>query len=610
MSCRLTPALLRSACNLLFDFVGQPAPLFFRHPLAVYHTDHPGDVTALLALAEQAALAGHWVGGFITYEAAAAFGLPVSLHRSLPLLWLALFAQAEEAILLPPTGWQAPALQLNCPPERYRQDLQAILAYIARGDSYQVNYTLTGALADCDPASLFLALHSAHRHPYSAWMQCDALTVASLSPELLLQRRGDSLLTAPIKGTIARADDPEEDGRLATALSASAKERAEHLMIVDMARNDLGRVCRTGSVQVQQLFGQRLFASVQHLESRVVGVQRPGTSWRQLMAALFPAASITGAPKRRTMQIIEQLEQQARGIYTGSLFLLQPGGDLTCNVAIRTITWQQGQPGRLGLGGGIVADSQAGREWQELAEKSHFLHHLPPPLQLIETLLLQADGTLPGLQAHWRRLQQSARVLGFVCDLAQIEQSLSQQVALWQQEGKEEWIVRLRLSPDGQFSWQRRPRPLPPRQLAVRLSPRTVDRLDHLLPHKTNRRQLFEQALALAKAGGEAEGLLCNQLGHVTEGSVRAIAVRRGQRWQVPPLRDGLLASLWRQTMIEELQAEEGSLTVADLLQADEVRMGNSVQGSAQVVRLCDATGRLLKAWGVGESGCSGTDWK
>ncbi|MBF0099240.1 MAG: bifunctional anthranilate synthase component I family protein/class IV aminotransferase [Magnetococcales bacterium] len=590
----LTPALLHAGTNLLFDFHGLPAPLFFRQPLQCLQADQPQEVIPLLIQAEQAALAGHWVGGFLTYEAAAAFALPVHEGSDLPLLWLAIFDRAEVATFAS-GAVEGPSLSLDCHWRRYQDDLQSILERIACGDSYQVNYTLSGILSPCDPAALFLGLQSAHRHPYAAWIHTDDFAIASLSPELLLQRRGEHLLTAPIKGTCTRCHDLEQDAQLGAALLASPKERAEHVMIVDMARNDLGRVCRNGSVRVDPLLARRLFASVQHLESRVHGLQRPGQSLVSLLGALFPAASITGAPKYRTMEIIRRLERRPRGVYTGGLFLLQPGGDLISNVAIRTIVWQGKQAGRLGLGGGIVADSQAAREWEEIADKGRFLHALPSDLLLIETMLLRADGSLPGLAAHWQRLQDSARALGFICDLEAIEQSLWRQCEAWSPGG--EWIVRLTLATSGEIVLQRRPRPVPLRQLRVQFAAQTVDHLDHLLRHKTTRRQLFEHALVLAKQGGADEALFCNGLGRVTEGSIRAVAVRLGKEWFVPTLADGLLASLWRSSIQERLGAVPRSLTVQALSQADVMIMGNSVQGTAQVLVLRDAHGRVLREW-------------
>ncbi|MBF0162530.1 MAG: bifunctional anthranilate synthase component I family protein/class IV aminotransferase [Magnetococcales bacterium] len=558
-------------------------------------------MAALLRLAEAEARRGHWVGGFLTFESAAAFGLPVHGETTLPLLWLAVFSQVE-AVVFPALA--PPPLPLLVPEiswARYQQDIQTILSYIAAGESYQVNYTLAAHLASVvDPATLFLALQTRHRHPYAAWLQCEAVTVASFSPELFLQRQGDRLWTGPIKGTCARLADPAADAELGEALLHSPKERAEHVMIVDMARNDLGKVCQTGTVRVEHLFERRLFATIQHMETRVQGRLLPGLTLDRLMAALFPAASITGAPKHRTMEIIRELEGGPRGIYTGSMILLRPGGDFISNVAIRTLSWQGEEVGRMGLGGGIVADSESRREWAEIADKGRFLREFPPPLQLIETFLLDGTGEMPRLQRHLCRLRASARSLGFACAEAEVEKAIRQQAALWHRESREPMVVRLLLEMSGAFTLQKRPCSAIPRGLTVRISPDRVDRLDPLLCHKSSRRQLFDRGLVLAKEAGDGEALFFNALGHVTEGAIRAIAVRLAGLWYVPPLADGLLASIWRQEMQETLQAREKSLTLAELCRADAIRMGNSVQGGVTVVALRDAQGRVLAEWGEG----------
>ncbi|MEO5363590.1 MAG: bifunctional anthranilate synthase component I family protein/class IV aminotransferase [Magnetococcus sp. DMHC-8] len=590
---------LQSDTNLLFDFVGLETPLWLHHPLRIHHTREPAAVADTLRRAEQEALAGHWVAGFIGFEAAAAFGLPVSTVTPLPLVWLAVFAQAEAVTfpaLAPPP---LPTLQPAIEPARYRQDLATILAHIGAGDSYQVNYTLAARLSATDPAHLFLAWQAAHRHPYAAWLHCDQLTVASFSPELFLQRTGEQLLTAPIKGTCARLADPDADAALGKALEQSAKERAEHVMIVDMARNDLGKVCQTGTVQVDHLFERRVFATVQHLESRVRGRQQPGMTWDRLMAALFPAASITGAPKQRTMEIIRTLEQRPRGLYTGTLLIARPGGDFISNVAIRTVTWQGREAGSIGLGGGIVADSAWEREWAEIADKGRFLQEIPPPLQLLETMRLTPTGEIVRLEQHLARLHHSARALGFSCDIDKIRTDIHRQAARWLAKTPTDLVVRLVLDLAGTFTLQPRPCPVAPQSLSVRIAPHPVDRHDPLLRHKTSRRQPFDLALARARAAGQQEALWFNALGHVTEGSIRAIAVSLAGQWYLPPLADGLLASIWRAETRERLCAREKSLTLPDILSAEEIRMGNSVQGSAQVTRLLDAAGRILARWEV-----------
>ena len=615
-ACRSSPPVCVGAAQLLgeigflVDFSEFGVPLYLHKPLRIHVAYQSTEVVDVLRLAEEASLAGHWVAGFLSFEAAEAFALPVYSGSPLPLAWFAVFSQIDEVVfpslspsvshvLSPEIGWA-----------RYHRDIQTILAHIGAGNSYQVNYTLRASLSDMNdascgaicPAELFLVLQTAHRHPYAAWLQFGDGVAASFSPELFLHRQADQLLTAPIKGTCARGMDAQADADQGRALEQSTKERAEHVMIVDMARNDLGKVCRIGTVQVDHLFERRVFPTVQHLETRVRGGVQPGLGLDQIMAALFPAASITGAPKRRTMEIIHALEGQPRGLYTGSMGVLCPGGDFIFNVAIRTVTWQgRGQErgrGRVGLGGGIVADSDSGREWAEIVDKGRFLCEVPAPFQLIETFLLDRAGHLPRFDRHLDRLEVSARCLGFSLDRKKIAAAVRHKAALWHEAGAGAQVVRLLLALSGVFTVHHRPCPRFAKRLVVRIAPHGVDRFDRLLRHKTTRRQLFDQALSVAKAAGEDEALFFNNLGRVTEGAIRAILVRLGEQWYAPPLEDGLLASIWRAEAMERLNALEKSLFLEDLLKADEIMMGNSVQGGARLMQLNDASGKCLVAWG------------
>ncbi|MBF0624424.1 MAG: anthranilate synthase component I family protein, partial [Magnetococcales bacterium] len=341
----IRPAQLREGPCLVADFPELGRPCFFRDPQRQWIAWQPRELPEVLAAAERAARAGAWVGGFLTYEAAAAFDLPaVAGGQGLPLAWFAAFGAPRELLWpadSPPlTGAPLPEID----PHRYRADLERIRAWIGAGDTYQVNYTLDARLPDAiDPAALFLHLQPRHRHPYGAWIHCrpgpagPPLDIASFSPELFLARRQGCLISAPIKGTRPRGCTVEQDAALGRELLASAKDRAEHVMIVDMVRNDLGRVCRTGSIRVPHLMELRSFPTVHHLETRVRGAVAPGMSLEEILGALFPAASITGAPKHRTMAIIRTLEQRPRGLYTGSIGIIRPGGDCIFNVAIRTV---------------------------------------------------------------------------------------------------------------------------------------------------------------------------------------------------------------------------------------------------------------------------------
>ncbi|MBF0605055.1 MAG: chorismate-binding protein [Nitrospirae bacterium] len=547
--------------------------------------------------AETASRNGAWVAGFIAYEAAGAFGLPVlPTPTGHPLVWMASFSRVQQVLLphLPkqPTR-ETTIAHLSLDAAQYRQDLEAILDAIGRGETYQVNHTLTATITPCDPAKLFLHLQGLHRFPYGAWLNFGVGRIASFSPELLIENNHGHIITAPIKGTRPRLETVVADQQLARELEDSVKDRAEHVMIVDMARNDLGRICTTGSVQVEHLCARRSFSTIHHLETRVKGRLREHVGFAEVMAAIFPAASITGAPKKRTMELIRQRERHPREIYTGSIGWLAPGSQRwRFNVAIRTVTWWGNAMGTLGLGGGIVADSKVEEEWRELADKGRFLDHPPKPFGLIETCLVNREGVIPRLNAHLQRLSRSADTLGFSCPIIEIERQLRHRASLCHPRPR---VLRLVLNMGGEITLSEREwRPSPP-LLQAYLAPASSDRWDGLLRHKTTRRAMFDHFLAEARNKGLDECLFVNTMGHLTEGAIRAVAVRLRAGWVVPPLEDGLLPSLWREAFIcEHPGVQTRSLTLEDLSRAEEIRVGNAVSGESTVTRIVDDAGKVI----------------
>ncbi len=584
----VNPALLRERICLLTDFPGQPFPRLLSRPQQIVTTTDPDKVPALLKQVELMAQAGGWVGGFLSYEAGAAFQLAVNRLSTQPLLWFARFEQAEPTLFPHPN--QLPRLgDCSLSPlisqKRYEADLEKILQYILAGDSYQVNHTLSARLpASLDLASLFLKIQPQHRFPYAAWLNTGESQFASFSPELLIAKKGDRLLTAPIKGTRPRSLDIQEDNDRRSALLRSEKDRAEHIMIVDMARNDLGKVCQVGSIHVPQLMICRPFSTVHHLESRIEGRVMPGVGLEGVMSALFPAASITGAPKNRTMEIIRELEGRERGIYTGSIGVIEPGGDYRFNVAIRTVSQTTPQdPPHIGLGGGIVADSIPVREWREIGDKGAFISQIPEPFGLIETFLLGKEGSVPALSDHLTRLADSAYRLGFLYEAKGVTKRVTAESERRAKKGETPCIMRLELSMDGRLNMSYRPFTPAPQRLRINIAPFRVDQFDPLLQHKTNRRSHLDFFLEKAKAEGFDDVLFLNQSGLITESAIRAILMGRDGGWFVPPLSDGLLPSIWRAKEIVRLKATEKSLPLEQLQGAETLYLGNAVHGGREV---------------------------
>jgi para-aminobenzoate synthetase/4-amino-4-deoxychorismate lyase len=371
---------LVAGVRLRFDFppeVTGTAPLHLVAPREQLVARQPQDVRAVLARADALARDGAWVAGFVCYEAGAAFDAAFRFGRppALPLVWFGVFDEPAAADTPPHgamrcDGWQ-PAIERD----RYDRDIARILHHIRAGDVYQINHTIRlHGRCDGDHCALYAQLRAGQPTGYCALLDLGRYRILSLSPELFFRREGERLISKPMKGTLARASNPGEDARRATALAACEKNRAENLMIVDLIRNDLSRVARPSTVNVPQMFSVEVHPTVFQMTSTVTAQLRPDTGLEAIFAALFPCGSITGAPKIKAMEIIAQLEPEPRGIYCGAIGLLKPGGDAIFNVAIRTLVLD-GATGRAeyGVGSGITADSVAHEEYEEIRAKARIL---------------------------------------------------------------------------------------------------------------------------------------------------------------------------------------------------------------------------------------------
>jgi para-aminobenzoate synthetase/4-amino-4-deoxychorismate lyase len=352
-------------------------------PVASWEALRLAEVLEALARVEEAQGEGLTVVGAITYEAAAAFDQTLATHDPVPGAPLAWFAAFDGLLPSSAASLAGGAAQARSPRPREQCDsfvasVRRILERIAAGDVYQVNLTLQADVAlpgDSGPDAwpLYLALRRATRAPHAAYLGWGTRRVLSLSPELFLRRRGRVIESAPMKGTAARGRDSVRDTAVWRWLSQDPKARAENVMIVDLMRNDLGRVCLPGSIRVPALWTVSPHPTVFQMTSLVRGELRPGVSLTDILAATFPPGSVTGAPKVRAMEIIRELEAEPRGLYCGTLGIFHPGGDFDLSVAIRTLEVPADGPARLGLGAGIVADSNPHAEWEETLLKGRFL---------------------------------------------------------------------------------------------------------------------------------------------------------------------------------------------------------------------------------------------
>src|SRR5690349_3707528 len=348
----------------------------FGEPVETIAATELREVKHVLEFAEAKARAGQYVMVMLSYEAAPAFDSALTVHRldSFPLAWAGVYSARSDPAEIRSNGSSNPWLPAITEPE-YNESITRIKNLIAAGHTYQVNYSFPlNSSFTGDPLAWYHHLRAAQTANYSAYLDLGRYKVLSLSPELFFERRGERVVTKPMKGTVQRGRTPDEDERLAQWLRNSIKNRAENVMIVDLLRNDLGKVAIAGGVRVSSLFDLEQFETVWQMTSTVEATLREGTSLAQLMGALFPCGSVTGAPKIRTMQIIRELERFPRGPYTGTIGLLRPGGDCTFNVAIRTVVLDtETNIATCSVGGGITIDSTAAEEYEECLIKSRFL---------------------------------------------------------------------------------------------------------------------------------------------------------------------------------------------------------------------------------------------
>ncbi|HLO61441.1 MAG TPA: aminodeoxychorismate synthase component I [Azonexus sp.] len=455
-------------------------------------------------------------------------------------------------------------------PGTYAAAVERIKELIFAGDCYQVNFTFP---LEFDwygsPLALYARLRQRQPVRYGGFVGDGKDALVSLSPELFLERVGNRLITRPMKGTAPRNAPAEQ-------LRGSTKDRAENLMIVDLLRNDLGRVAENGSVAVDRLFDIEDYPTVWQMVSEVSATVGPDVSFGEILRALFPCGSITGAPKIRAMQIAAELESAPRGLYTGALGWLGPNGDFRLNVAIRTLALHSDGKGSLGVGSGIVADSQVDAEWAECHLKARFLRDDDPGLLLIETLRRE-DGIYPSLPRHLERLSTSAAWLGFAFDEARVL------AALAAQPGSGLWRVRLTLAKDG--TCQVASFPLmeePPGFRYAVLAAAPIDSTHPLRRHKTTDRALYDEALkAIAGEPAVFDQVFLNERGEVAEGARSNVFVERDGILLTPPLSSGALPGVLRAELLAEGRAREQVLWPADL--EDGFWLGNALRGLVRV---------------------------
>ena len=596
-----TEAKLAPGSVLLLDLLKQRSARLFQNPAEIVTCTVLEDVPACLARLEAAQDEGRFAAGFLAYELGYAFEDKLKSRfepSGEPLLWFGIYDRMREVPidaareLLSRSSAEdgatmgAPVFDMDR--ETYADAFERVRDHLAKGDIYQVNLTMRAQLShEGPPEALFLDLMQRQPVEFAAFIKMTDRSVLSLSPELFLERRAKTLWTRPMKGTAPRGRFASEDARIARDLAADPKQRSENTMIVDLMRNDLSRIAETGSVRVTNLCDVERYKSLHQMTSTIEARLPEGVGFSGVIRNLFPCGSITGAPKLSAMQIAQDLETGPRGVYTGSIGYLAPGGDFRLNVAIRTLVLRGDGTGQAGTGSGVVFDSGAAPEYDECILKLKFMTEDIPDFDLIETMAFDPSEGFLLFERHLQRLQKSAGYLGFRCDPDAVRVELLRTASQFTRPRR----VRLLMNAEGEVSIT-----------STDLTPvdeTTVFNLvvatertragDRFLFHKTTNRAFYDETRARYQAStGCQEVLFLNEDGFLTEGSYMTLFLKKDGVLLTPALHHGLLPGTFRAGLLERGLAREADLTQKDLETAETVFVGNSVRG---LVR-----GRLMAA--------------
>jgi len=593
----------------VFALLDDASPDGQAHAQSRLYTGHMGTLAchdaagfdALLAQLEAALARGQYAVPVLSYELGAhLLGIPAK-PLATPLAQVLLFERCERMTAPQAASWIATravdtapagigAIEANVDEAQFVDAINRIRAYIAAGDTYQVNYTYRLRFdAFGSVFALYQRLRARQPVPYGALIGLpDGGALLSFSPELFVRHTGGTLLARPMKGTAPASGDLDTDAQRAADLALDTKNRAENLMIVDLLRNDLGRVAQTGTVAVPKLFEVTRFGAVLQMTSTVQAQLRPDATLAEVFAALYPCGSITGAPKRRTMEIIDELEPDPRGVYTGAIGWFDPSsedrafGDFCLSVPIRTLALGPGnglRRGELGVGAGIVHDSDPQGEFAECRLKARFLTGLTNDVEIFETIKASWTDGPRHLDEHLVRIAGSCAYFGRAFDRdAARAQVLDACLAL-----PHEGVFRLRLASGADGKLTVTSAPLAPLHEPVRviLADTAVDSGDVFLRHKTSVRARYDAAWRAAEAAGAFDALFFNERGELTEGGRSNVFVRIGGQWITPPLSCGLLPGVTRAVILQApaWQAVEGIVTRAMLEEAEGIMVCNALRG-------------------------------
>lgn len=581
----------------------------FREPREVFAIHDRQDLLRAFERLEEATGAGLYVAGFFSYECANLFDSRLAVSQpgsGQPYAWLGVYetplrfdhftGRMADGEAVDRVDEQTPApvvecaVELEIDRESYRRKILAIQEWIAEGDTYQVNLTdVVSGTTSASPLDLFEHLSLQQPVAYSALLHLPFARILSFSPELFFRRDGSEVVVKPMKGTARRGFDRKADEAASDALRSDTKNQSEHIMIVDLLRNDLGKICTPGSVRVRELCAVEPYRTLLQMTSTIDGHLRDDVSSYELFRSLFPSGSITGAPKIRTMEIIRSLETHPRGPYTGAIGFFGPERHASFSVAIRTVVLQ-GNTLRMGVGGGIVADSRADDEYEECLLKAKFLRASVPDFKLIETMRWQNGVRL--LELHLERMQASAAYFDFPFSIQGFHEALETAVPGF--EADVAYRVRITLDRFGHYEQTFTVLDETPWKGEVRLSSERTDSRDTFFHHKTTNRALYVREFSEAQREGLDEVLFQNEAGMLTEAAIHNLCVKLDGRWLTPPVPAGALPGVYRSQLVRSGKVVESPVSLEDLRRAEAISLCNAVRGERPVSRVLAASGELI----------------
>jgi len=554
----------------------------------------PGEVDTQLKEIEKYSQLGFYAAGYFSYELGYLFSSRtyklLNKENPAPLLYMGIY---EEKLEVDDDKFEA-ALEnfthqkhsnitncyLNMSKNHYLEQLEKVKQHIFDGNTYQINYTLKYKFEHSGTSlKLYADLRKRQKVEYGAFLNFPNITIMSRSPELFVKKQGEYIYTKPMKGTCRRGSTPEQDQVNFEFLSSDEKSRAENVMIVDLLRNDLSRICQKNSVKTTDLFEVQTYETLHQMVSTVSAKIDRELPLSKLLKEIFPCGSITGAPKIRTMEIIHDLEVEARGVYTGAIGYINPDNNLCFNVPIRTLMLTGDGNGEMGIGSGVIADSDLESEYDECLLKGKFFTQNSDSFSLIECFLHDNNG-YQYLEQHLQRLSYSANKLDFRLNSQELEEKLIEK----SNHLKGSFKIRVILHKSGAYNIEHMPIEVDNKARLITLSKNKVFSDNWMLKYKSTKRSFYNEEYQKYNSQGYYDVIFTNEKNEITEGSFNNIFIRKKNIWYTPPVECGLLPGIKRQQLLSStsINAQEKILFIGDLETADEIFLTNSVRGTVK----------------------------